>query len=191
MGLAFSRLFPEERDGLLSDIAQSLGSGEERDVIDALNAVGLPFNDGFGNLLSTEELSLVLREVSNIIRWRHKAGLVNALESMRWFVQKRPDAFSADIAVLVQTGLAELAHETDPMKCLDKASITEALDVRKPAASLAFEIFKYYSEKQRPIPFEVEGWRDICASENEFAEIRNQWELPEAALTLEAQTNGK
>lgn len=53
--------------------------------------------------------------------------------------------------------------------------IPESLWVRQQAACLAYQLSKYYTKQGNSIPEEIREWKTICQSENEFAEIRNQW----------------
>lgn len=47
--------------------------------------------------------------------------------------------------------------------------------VRQQAARLAYQLSKYYTKQGNSIPEVIGEWKTICQSENEFAEIRNQW----------------
>jgi len=65
----------------------------------------------------------------------------------------------------------------------DIKEFKENIKVRKQCATLAFLVYRFentfYEGQHCP---EVEEWRDICTgekSENEFAEVKNCWLLPE------------
>lgn len=53
--------------------------------------------------------------------------------------------------------------------------LIEKLEIRQSAARLAYVVFKNYSTQGKTIPDSIKVWKEICRSEEEFAEIRNQW----------------
>ena len=53
--------------------------------------------------------------------------------------------------------------------------LSEALFIRESAAGLAYELFGFYSGQQKNVPDTIKKWQDICRSDAEFSEIRNQW----------------
>ena len=53
--------------------------------------------------------------------------------------------------------------------------LSEALSIRENAAGLAYELFRFYSDRQKTIPDTIKKWQAVCRSDAEFAEIRNQW----------------
>jgi hypothetical protein len=171
---AFSSLFPEKRPLVINEILDALSSSRDDDIIDALNALIFTLNPWAGDFLPQDKVALLLEQVGDLIRWRYEAGLVSALNTMHRFVVEKPDCLDDALEASVLSGLKELAHETDPTK-LDALAIPPKLEIRKSAASLSFVLFRYYQSIPREIPQTLRLWEGICASENEFAEIRNQW----------------
>ena len=53
--------------------------------------------------------------------------------------------------------------------------VSTKLRERRAAARLAFCLFKHYQGRRDTIPEAVEAWEEVCRSDDEFAEIRNQW----------------
>ncbi len=68
-----------------------------------------------------------------------------------------------------------IASETD-IKGQDRGiDITDHLAFRKAAAHLAFTFYEHFLDRNDQIPEVINRWEHICLSEDEFAEIRNQW----------------
>jgi hypothetical protein len=176
MKLAFTQLFPKEHSNLIGEIAEALSSTRQDTIFDALKAMLFSLDSPQGSALSTpEELGHLLFEVGSIVRWRYEPGLISAMNTIRRFVSKRPVCFDRGIEASVLVGLKELVHETDPA-ILEIADMPRELEARKYAAALSYRLFEYYRSSSKEIPATIREWEALCASQEEFAEIRNKWE---------------
>lgn len=176
MKLAFISLFPEEQAGLMREFSAALSSSHREVIVDALNALFYLLNAMQGsNPLSTGELSRLLTEVGNIVRWRYEPGLVSAMNTLGYFILKQPICINEELNEALLAGLKELKHETDPTT-LETAEIPKKLEIRQSAAALSYIIFKSFYSTAEELPQSLQDWKEICASPEEFAEIRNKWE---------------
>ena len=57
----------------------------------------------------------------------------------------------------------------------DGLDVSTKLVVRRAAASLAYALSEHYAKRSNPVPEAIRKWECICRSDDEFAEIRNQW----------------
>ena len=93
-----------------------------------------------------------------------------------------PWTFAADIERSVLEGLHHLIEETaiHPPSGLrlyadDGGDVATKLMVRRAAAGLAYTLSNHYQQCGAPAPAVIEEWAAICRSDDEFAEVRNQW----------------
>ncbi len=177
MKLAFTSLFPEEHSDLIGEISDALSSSRREVIIDALNAMFFllaPLQES-SPLSSKGELERLLAEVGNIVRWRYEPGLVSAMNTLGYSILKQPVCFNDELKATVLVGLKELEHETDPTT-LEATDILKKLEIRQSAAALSYIIFKSFYSTAEKLPQSLQDWKAICASPEEFAEIRNRWE---------------
>jgi hypothetical protein len=175
MELAFTSLFPEEHSRLIGEMAEALSSSRRETIVDALKAVLFSLDDPCGSApLTPEELGHLLVEVSDIVRWRYGPGLVSAMNTIGQFIKRRPECFDRRIEAGVLVGLKELVHETDPT-ALEPTDLSRKLEMRQSAAALSFILFERYRSAAQGIPEAIRVWETLCASSDEFAEIRKKW----------------
>ena len=176
MKLAFSSLFPEEHSDLMREISEALSSSRREAIVDALHAMFFSLDTmRESSPLSTGELEHLLAEVGNIVRWRYEPGLVSAMNTVGYFIPKKPVCFNDELKTAVLAGLEELEHETDPTT-LEAVDIPKKLEIRQSAAALSYTIFRSFYSTAEELPQSLQDWKAICASPEEFAEIRNRWE---------------
>lgn len=167
-------LFPGTQQDVITRIEDALVSNDHERVVDGLEAIlGLLKSDG--SSIGQENMADLLRYVSQSVMYRHIAGLRSALNTMSRVVGKHPDHFAADTEELTIRGLHALADDTDPVRGMANLSFEKKLEIRQASAHLAYVLFVHYSDQGAEIPESIELWRGICQSENEFAEIRNEW----------------
>lgn len=167
-------LFPDTEQGVITRIEDALVSNDHERVVDALEAIlGLLKPDG--SSIGQENMAALLRHVSRSVMYRHIVGLRSALNTMSRVVGKHPEHFAADTEELTIRGLHALADDTDPAAGMANLPFPEKLEIRQAAAHLAYVLFVHYDRQGTAIPESIEVWRAICQSENEFAEIRNEW----------------
>ena len=74
---------------------------------------------------------------------------------------------------MILTGLRNIARDTATN--VDGVDFADLLEIRRAAAGLAYNLFEHYTKQDNPVPDVITEWKKICLSDNEFAEVRNQW----------------
>jgi SIR2-like protein len=177
-------LSPEMKDDFLRRIEDGLTCNEHTTVIDSLDALVSLIEcqsthaEKKGSFLGKEEVERILLVAGQMIRWRHQTGLTNTLRIACFIIHKYPSFLNGEFESLCLKGLHSLIEDTDVKKDLEISDFSEKLSVRKEAAKLAFIMSKYYKDQGKSIPDEIQSWKNICSSKDEFAEIRVQWDEP-------------
>ena len=183
--IACLHIFPKWRDQVLQRVEDAMASSAKDVVIDALRAVWIVSErigaDGEG--AGKEDLVRLLREVSQIVRWRREKGLSLAIGAVADVTKRHPWTFVGDIEGSVLLGLQFMIGDTAVHACgglrLDTAGdgldVATKLEVRCAAARLAYTLSEHYANRDEAVPDAIGKWQAICQSDNEFAEIRNRW----------------
>ena len=108
-----------------------------------------------------------------MVRWQKNTGLPRALHTISEMTKKFPWVFTEEFERLTLMGLRNIARDTAPN--VDGVDFAIKLEFRRTAASLAYILFEHYTRLGNPVPDVITEWKTICLSENEFAEVRNQW----------------
>ncbi len=181
-------MFPERRDSILKRIEEGMMSSKEETVIEALDAVWIMSNRIGAEPREEvrEDLIRLLETASQILRSRRDIGLPQAIGRITSEISRHPWVFTKGIEQYVLEGLRHLISDTairtsgNPYLDVgrDDSDVSTKLTVRLTAARLAYALSKYYAQKGKPMPEVITEWENICLSNNEFAEIRNQWIVP-------------
>ena len=181
-------MFPERRDSILRRIEEGMMSSKEETVIEALDAVWIMSNRIGAEPREEvrEDLICLLETASQILRSRRDIGLPQAIGRITSEISRHPWVFTKGIEQYVLEGLRHLISDTairtsgNPYLDVgrDDSDVSTKLTVRLTAARLAYALSKYYAQKGKPMPEVITEWENICLSNNEFAEIRNQWIVP-------------
>ena len=179
------RLFPEERDTVLGNLCLSLASSDIASIEDSLRAVRVLLEDV--NLPierdHKQELSKLLLTVGQIIFWRRSIGLPEAIDSVSGTIETCPWIVSDELEHLLLEGLRYIIDETVTHLpsgrlqnlVVDEHDFSNRLVVRRNATRLAFVLHEHYTASEVVVPPIVSKWGAICQSDDEFAEIRNEW----------------
>ena len=122
-----------------------------------------------------------------MISWRRETEAWAATINIAGSVLKRhPGLLVGDVERWVLVGLERVEGQTvvsgkssgkvdnDAMPA-ERADVMTKLFVRRAAARLAFRLFGHYRGLRESSPEAVKTWERICGSDEEFAEVRNQW----------------
>ena len=162
-------IFPDRRGKVLRDISTNLGSEIEMCVVDGLNALLTVA----GREERSSESDSAFNTVGQAIRWRRDTIVRHYLDVVADVVDRYPDLISVIGEELVLLGLKDLIRFTEPGG--EGLGYPDRLSIRKSAARLAYRLNLHFSQVGRRIPDAIDAWARICASNNEFAEISNQW----------------
>ncbi|PNU19875.1 SIR2 family protein [Geothermobacter hydrogeniphilus] len=165
-------IYPDWKSDILDKIENGLASSIGETVIDSLRAV-LVILEKNALYPDEQDLSNILNVLGQIVRWQKKTGLPSVLNVLTRIVKKYPSLFSNELERLVLVGLQKLAKDT--IMGEDGMELHEGLAIRQEAAGLAYGLFMHYTRQSQTVPDAITEWQEICRSDNEFAEIRNQW----------------
>ena len=187
---AYVHLVPQQLGDLLQRIEEAITSSTEATVIDGLQAVWVMAEriDNSTETGAKSDLLRVLGVTSQVLRWRKEQGLPLAINTVAGVTKMHPWTFSADIERSVLEGLHHLIEETalhapsGPHHHADDGwEVATKLMVRRAAAGLAYTLSSHYQQCAAPAPAVIGEWATICRSDDEFAEVRNQWMAPDPA----------
>ena len=185
--MACVSLFPEWRNRIQCRVEDELASTSDEVVVDALDAIHM-----VGERVAAgtkvggpdkEDLMRLIRSAGNMIRWQRNKMLSEAIAIVTKTVGTHSWIFVDDIEYSVLLGLNRLIDDTaihgrGDARIRDTGSrwdMSTKLAVRRAAARLAYSLFEHYRQRGDDIPQAVSAWEQICGSEDEFAEVRNQW----------------
>ena len=178
------RLFPEWRERVLQRVETEMACPDVKVVVDALLAMDL-----VSRRANAEEADItrLLRAACQMISWRREAEAWAATINIAGSVlKKHPRLLVDDVERWVLVGLERVEGQTvvpgkssgkidSDARLADQADVMTKLFVRRAAARLSFRLFEHYRGLRESIPEAVKTWERICGSEDEFAEVRNQW----------------
>jgi hypothetical protein len=171
---AFLHLFPDDKIKSLNMMEDVLGSNDNHKIIDVFRAI-LVLSQKPKSLMRKSESSRLLNSLGQQIRWRRKVSLKSALDTVCILVSDHPIWFSPELEALMLQGLNNIADDVDLDAGSNDFDFSEKLEIRQAAAGLAYTVFEHCLAQDKPIPDVLNKWKGICDSEDEFAEIRNQW----------------
>ena len=181
---AYAHLVPERRNDFLQRIEEAIASSAEETVIDGLRAVWVMAEtiDEAAEGQAKSDLLRIVGVTSQVVRWRREQGLPSAINTVSAITKMHPWTFAADIERSVLEGLHHLIEETAIHGPSGRRlyadygeEVATKLIVRRAAAGLAYTLSNHYQQCGEPAPAVIEEWAAICRSDDEFAEVRNQW----------------
>ncbi len=162
-------IFPEWTDEVFERIYYEMTSSNLESVIDCLKAILIIVE----RTRDKKDSSKILALLGQMILWQKKTCLPNALNIITTLVKKHSWTFTDELERSTLMGLHAITNDTS-MNGND-LDIFEKLPVREAAARLAYTLFEHYTKQSKPVPDVIIKWESICLSNDEFAEIRNQW----------------
>ena len=166
------QIYPESREDVLERIENGMASDNQELVVDSLQAVWVMV-ENMETDASKKDFSQILSVLGQMVRWQKKTGLPSALNLIAELIKEHPWTFADELERITLIGLHRIANDTATN--VGGLDISEKLEIREAAAGLAYRVFEFYTKCGNPIPDVLKEWEDICRSDNEFAEIRNQW----------------
>ena len=148
---------------LIGEVEESLSSFKEQRVVDALRAINY--------LLCKHEKpdSRFIDTLSTFIKYSRGEYLSSAFQVVINILnEKRTDLYSQFENSVLKT----LGHVLNGFDLLD---FEQNLALQTKSAKLASDLNSYYVSYGKDVPPVIRLWADECHSQQEFAEIRNQW----------------
>ena len=165
-------LYPEWRDDHFERIENGMTSPNDSTVIDCLKAI-LVIAERSESNADKNDFSRILNVLGEMVRWQRDTDLESSLYRIAELTKKFPSTFSGEIERLTLMGLRNIARDTATN--VNSVDFADLLEIRRAAACLAYYLFEHYTKQDKPVPDVIMGWKAICRSDNEFAEVRNQW----------------
>ena len=153
-----------EKDDFIMEIEEALSSFDEQSTLDALWAIDYLIKNQ-----SIIEPNL-LQVFGTFIRYTSNQRLISAFNIVISILTRHPKNFSQSIEITVMLALGKIVNGYEDL------SFDENLELKESAANLASNLNNYYKAQSVVVPKVVTQWQEICLSDNEFSEIRNQWE---------------
>lgn len=167
-------IFPEFGDGILDKIENGLASDNLDRVRDSLGAT-LAIVERSKPDRGDNDLWRIASLLGDMVLWRKKIGLQSALNTLKELLVKQPSLYTVELEKQILVGLQYIAIET--AMDMDGLEFSEKLAIRHKAAGVAYLLSTLYNKQDRPTPAVITKWMDICHSDFEFSEIKNQWLL--------------
>ncbi len=175
LGVAVVGILGADREAPLRQAATALSDSKPDHVEDALEVVRL----SAGTDATDHELDNIADRLVEGVRWRHRPGLGQRLrvaaelvDAAAWFLTEEREAALLE-------GIRQIADETaSGVKGNDEDGVIE---IRAGAASLALALYRRREAQGMDLSDVTRQWRDLCASSEEFAEVRNAWPTSPAA----------
>lgn len=166
-------ILPEFKNVILGKIESGLSSNNDNIINDSLNAILAVAKLAESHHEFDELLSHLLTLIGQIIFWRKQPGLLNTLKVLNVLEEKIISQLHDELKNIILAGLQNIAKDTD--MTAENQNLSEKLAIRQEAAGFAYKLFLLYKKQGKQIPDSILGWKNICHSDMEFAEIRNQW----------------
>lgn len=165
-------VFPEWKDDVIGRIEDGMIDTDHKAVAESLRSVRTLIKRTNAET-DNKELTRVFNVLGEMVRWQNNRALASTFNIITGLLKNFDWTFSDELERSTLTGLRRTASNTSiNAKVPD---LSERLEIRRRAAHLAYELSKYYTKQGNSIPEVIREWETICQSENEFAEIRNQW----------------
>ena len=171
--VACLHIYPDSSDQVFDRIENGLASATEKTAADSLGTVLAMVRDYSDDGQSSSALQQLVDLLGHMVFLRRNTVLPVTIKVVKEIVKVRPSLISGRFEKSVLKGLNNIADDTD----MDSKNhdFLKALSIRENAAGLAYELFGFYSGRQKNVPDAIKKWQAICRSDAEFSEIRNQW----------------
>ena len=166
----------ENRESILFKINFAFSSDDDNVVLDGLRA--------FETILKCQEegkdyyevIKMLWNNFTTMIIYKRDATLVTCLNYLgNLYIPKYFELIPATVYKNILFSLQTLAKETDIRDGNKSLETALKLTIRRNCACVAYKLYKCFSNKSKEIPLEINTWKKICSSDNEFAEICNEW----------------
>lgn len=123
-----------------------------------------------------EVIKMLWNNFTTMIIYKRDATLVTCLNYLgNLYIPKYFELIPATVYKNILFSLQTLAKETDIRDGNKSLETALKLTIRRNCACVAYKLYKCFSNKSKEIPLEINTWKKICSSDNEFAEICNEW----------------
>ncbi|EMG10172.1 hypothetical protein LEP1GSC151_0453 [Leptospira interrogans serovar Grippotyphosa str. LT2186] len=160
---------------VLIGIENQIISSNYEYVADALHSIYrlLDINvENSENIFSSKLIDLE----AQMVFWRSPIGLSGSINSIGLIIEKYADYVNEAHLNKILLGLENLTYETNVFNNSEIYHDYQKLEIRRDAARLSFKLFNLYLDRGYEIPPALNSWKNICQSDEEFSEIKLQWQ---------------
>jgi hypothetical protein len=167
---SFVAIFPNDRDKLYSRIIKKLYSKNDREILDAVNAISVLVKQGKEDVLN------LLESISDNIKCRTEIGFDRYVDAINVLLSRNEKLVTDKILVDIQLGFEYLYNEVFIEQGDTEERVHEKILKQRSASKLLVTLKKYYIEVLKlDLPQYLIDWEAMCLNVNEFYEIRNIW----------------
>ena len=165
-------VFPDWRTSVFDKLERAIVSDERATLNDFFSAV-LVLAERTKEESPSLDFQNILETLGHSVSLQKSAGLVRSLRTTTSLVVNYPWAYTDKLEKSTKLGLEKIAQTT--VVTPETQDVFKKLEIRQYSARLAYKLYEYYCSNGEQIPSVITKWKSICTSDNEFAEIRNQW----------------
>ena len=123
--------------------------------------------------ITLEDKSELIDLIINAVYWLARGDLEDCISACSYVIILKKDLINIEQITklcIALTNIRKMLNEEE--KTVD----IKTIKIKSSAAFLAKCINDFLIDLNMPVPEEIEKWKNIAFDENEFVEIRNQWE---------------
>ena len=150
---------------------QKIASTEREEVIEVLNSITLLLKLEY---IAVEDKAEVIDLIINAVYWLARGALEDCISACSYIIKLKKDLVKLEHISKLCIALSNIRKMlNEDNKTID----IKTIKIKSSAAFLAKCINDNISELNRTIPEEIKEWKNISIDDNEFLEIRNQWNM--------------
>jgi hypothetical protein len=173
--LASLAVFPDCIEKIKQYIRQTFDSYNKQDVDGVILGIWVLFVMKYKKMpfeINTRQFISYI--VEHIKSWL-SPSLFSALHYLANIISETPEFFDGEIVNEIRPVLEILINETKLTNSQSRIVESNRLTDRREAMRLASIIFKYFEKQNKEQPAEIIKWKELAQSDDEFWEIKNQW----------------
>ena len=160
-----------KKQTILNILNQKIASTEREEVIEVLNSITLLLKLEY---IAVEDKAEVIDLIINAVYWLARGALEDCISACSYIIKLKKDLVKLEHISKLCIALSNIRKMlNEDNKTID----IKTIKIKSSAAFLAKCINDYLSELNRTIPEEIKEWKNISIDDNEFLEIRNQWNM--------------
>ena len=159
-----------KKQTILNLLNQKLASAQRDEVVEVLNSITLLLKL---ECITLEDKSELIDLIINAVYWLARGDLEDCISACSYVIILKKDLINIEQITklcIALTNIRKMLNEEE--KTVD----IKTIKIKSSAAFLAKCINDFLIDLNMPVPEEIEKWKNIAFDENEFVEIRNQWE---------------
>ena len=169
---AIVHMFPDMTHDVVRRIDDAMSSDDEDAVLDCMEAILENLKRSDPTIVGTLAQTMI-NGLGQMTRWVTARRVRHAIDVSAQVAREHSYLIQGEFERLTLIGLRRISEYTAAESA--DLDVSDKLVIREAAAALAYRLYGCYASNREEAPDEVKVWETICASEDEFDEIRNQW----------------